>query len=141
MPPADRRRWVGLSVLLIAAFMDLLDGNIVTVVVPSIQRDLGASYSDTQWILSGYILACAVVLITGGRLGDIFGRKRMFLIGTAGFTLASALCALARSADMLIGARVLQGGMTAIMLPQVLAIIGADVRPAQAIGDGYERLR
>ncbi len=120
---SDRRRWLGLSVLLVAAFMDLLDGNIVNVTVPSIQKDLGASYADTQWIIVGYVLACAVVLITGGRLGDIYGRRRMFLIGTAGFTLASALCALAQSPETLIGARVLQGGMTAVMLPQVLAII------------------
>jgi EmrB/QacA subfamily drug resistance transporter len=120
---AERRRWVGLAVLLIAAFMDLLNGSIVNVAIPSIRNDLGASYAAIQWIIAGYTLACAVTLITGGRLGDIFGRKRMFLVGTAGFTVASALCALAQSSGMLVGARILQGLMAALMLPQVLAII------------------
>ncbi|WP_433518232.1 MFS transporter [Nonomuraea sp. CA-143628] len=120
---AERRRWMGLGVLLIAAFMDLLNGSIINVAVPTIRDDLDASYADIQWIIAGYTLACAVTLITGGRLGDIFGRKRMFLVGTAGFTTASALCALAQTPAMLVGARVLQGLMAAIMLPQVLAII------------------
>jgi EmrB/QacA subfamily drug resistance transporter len=119
----DRRRWMGLAILLTAAFMDLLDGNIVNVAAATIQQDLGATYADIQWIIAGYILACSTTLITGGRMGDIFGRRKMFLIGTAGFTTASLLCALARNPEMLIGARVLQGGMSALMLPQVLAII------------------
>jgi EmrB/QacA subfamily drug resistance transporter len=117
------RRWLGLTLLLTAAFMDLLDGNIVNVAIPTIRRDLGATYCDVQWIIAGYTLACAVNLITGGRMGDVFGRRRMFMIGTAGFTVASALCALATVPEAFIAARVFQGAMTAIMLPQVLAII------------------
>ena len=77
--------------------------------IPSIQRDLDATYAEIRWVLAGYQLAFAVTLITGGRLGDIYGRKRLFMTGMAGFTLASALCGLAQSPGMLIGSRVLQG--------------------------------
>jgi hypothetical protein len=87
---ADPRRWKALAVVLIASFMILLDISIVNVAIPSVQRDLGATYAEIQWVLAGYQLAYAVVLITGGRLGDIFGRKRLFIIGVSGFTVASA---------------------------------------------------
>src|SRR2546430_8850990 len=87
---ADPRRWLTLSILLLAAFMNLLDVSIVNIAIPSIQRDLNASYADVQWALAGYTLAYALVLITGGRLGDTFGRKRLFLIGVTGFTIMSA---------------------------------------------------
>ena len=83
---ADPRRWLTLIILLLAAFMNLLDVSIVNIAIPSIQRDLHASYADVQWALAGYTLAYALVLITGGRLGDTFGRKRLFLIGVTGFT-------------------------------------------------------
>jgi MFS family permease len=83
--------------VLIAVFMQLMDISIVNVAIPSIQRDLNASYSQVQWVLTGYQLAFAVVLITGGRLGDIYGRKRLFLIAVSGFTVASALCGLHRA--------------------------------------------
>src|SRR5215471_10828354 len=128
-PPApagedvDPRRWLTLAILLLAAFMNLLDVSIVNIAVPSIQRNLGASYADIQWALAGYTLAYAVVLITGGRLGDTFGRKRLFLVGVAGFTLMSALCGAAQSSGMLIGCRVAQGAFGAIMIPQVLSVI------------------
>ena len=72
--------------------MDLLDGTIVNVAAPSIRADLGASLSALQWIAGGYALTFAIGLVTGGRLGDIFGRRRLFLLGLAGFTAASALC-------------------------------------------------
>ncbi|WP_020672336.1 MFS transporter [Amycolatopsis nigrescens] len=119
----DPRRWVALIVILVAGFMDLLDATIVNVAVPSIQRDLGAEYAQIEWIVAGYVLAFAALLITGGRLGDIFGRKKLFLLGMGGFTIASALCGLADSATLLIVARFLQGGMAALMVPQILAII------------------
>src|ERR1700733_2138976 len=86
---ADPRRWLTLVILLLAAFMNLLDISIVNIAIPSIQRDLNASYADVQWALAAYTLAYAVVLITGGRLGDAYGRKRLFLIGGAGFTIIS----------------------------------------------------
>ena len=119
----DPRRWLTLAVLLLAAFMNLLDISIVNIAIPSIQRDLHASYADVQWALAGYTLAYALVLITGGRLGDTFGRKRMFLIGVIGFTLMSALCGAAQSPGMLIACRIAQGALGAIMIPQVLSVI------------------
>ncbi|MGW6457437.1 MFS transporter [Streptomyces sp. NPDC055078] len=108
-----------------AAFMDLVDVTIVNIAIPSIERDLGASFGAIQWITAGYALAFAAGLITGGRLGDIYGRKRLFLIGITGFTIASALCGFAAGAEMLVASRLLQGAMAALMVPQVLAIVHA----------------
>lgn len=130
---ADPRRWAALIVLLLAAFMSLLDVSIVNIAIPSIQRGLRASYADVQWALAGYTLAYAIVLITGGRLGDMFGRKRLFLIGVAGFTAMSALCGAAQGPAMLIGCRVVQGAMGAIMIPQVLAVIQVSFPPGERI--------
>jgi EmrB/QacA subfamily drug resistance transporter len=120
---ADPRRWLTLVILLLAAFMNLLDISIVNIAIPSIQRNLHASYADVQWALAAYTLAYAVVLITGGRLGDAYGRKRLFLIGVTGFTVMSALCGAAQSPGQLIACRVIQGAMGAIMIPQVLSVI------------------
>ncbi|HEY6479956.1 MAG TPA: MFS transporter [Streptosporangiaceae bacterium] len=120
---ADPRRWLTLVILLLAAFMNLLDISIVNIAIPAIQRNLHASYADVQWALAAYTLAYAVVLITGGRLGDAYGRKRLFLIGVTGFTIMSALCGAAVSPSMLIACRVIQGAMGAIMIPQVLSVI------------------
>ena len=129
----DPRRWLTLAILLLAAFMNLLDVSIVNIAIPSIQRNLHASYADVQWALAGYTLAYALVLITGGRLGDTFGRKRLFLIGVTGFTIMSALCGAAQSPGMLIASRVVQGAMGAIMVPQVLAVIQVIFPPAERI--------
>ncbi len=129
----DPRRWLTLIILLLAAFMNLLDVSIVNIAIPSIQRDLHASYADVQWALAGYTLAYALLLITGGRLGDTFGRKRLFLIGVTGFTIMSALCGAATSPGMLIACRVVQGAMGAIMVPQVLAVIQVIFPPAERI--------
>jgi EmrB/QacA subfamily drug resistance transporter len=118
----DPRRWLALGIVLIAVFMQLMDISIVNVAIPSIQRDLDASYSQVQWVLAGYQLAFAVVLITGGRLGDIYGRKRLFLIGVTGFTIASALCGFAQTPVMLVGSRIFQGAMGALMFPQALSV-------------------
>lgn len=122
---ADRRRWIALAIVMTAAFMDLVDATIVNIAIPSIERDLGATTSAIQWITAGYALAFAAGLITGGRLGDIYGRKRLFLLGTAGFTLASALCGFAASPEMLVASRLLQGAAAAMMVPQVLSIVHA----------------
>ncbi|HEX2321228.1 MAG TPA: MFS transporter [Streptosporangiaceae bacterium] len=130
---ADSRRWLTLVILLLAAFMNLLDVSIVNIAIPSIQRNLGASYADVQWALAGFTLAYALVLITGGRLGDAFGRKRLFLIGVAGFTLMSALCGAAQTPGQLIAFRVVQGAMGGIMIPQVLAVIQVTFPPADRI--------
>ena len=109
--------------VLLAFFMDLLDSTIVNVAIPSIQTGLGASYSSIQWIIAGYSLTFALFLITGGRLGDIFGYRRLFLIGMAGFIVASLLSGLAASTAMLIAARLLQGFFAAMMVPQILSLI------------------
>src|SRR5712691_3827806 len=130
---ADPRRSLTLVILLLAGFMNLLDVSIVNIAIPSIQRDLHASYADVQWALAGYTLAYALVLITGGRLGDTFGRKRMFLIGVSGFTIMSALCGAAQSPGQLIAFRVVQGAMGAIMVPQVLAVIQVIFPPRERI--------
>jgi EmrB/QacA subfamily drug resistance transporter len=119
----DPRRWLALVVILVAGVMDLLDVTIVNVAVPSILKDLQAGYAQIEWIVAAYVLGFAALLITGGRLGDIFGRKRIFLFGVAGFTLASALCGVAVNPGMLIGARFFEGAMAGLMVPQIIAII------------------
>ncbi|WP_282692972.1 MFS transporter [Streptomyces sp. CC208A] len=121
--PGDSRRWIALAIVMTAAFMDLVDATIVNIAIPSIEHDLGATTSAIQWITAGYALAFAAGLITGGRLGDIYGRKRLFLLGTAGFTVASALCGLAANSEMLVASRLLQGAAAAMMVPQVLSIV------------------
>ncbi|RKT16942.1 EmrB/QacA subfamily drug resistance transporter [Streptomyces sp. 1114.5] len=130
---ADRRRWIALAIVMVASFMDLVDVTIVNIAIPSIQADTGASFSAVQWVTGGYALAFAIGLITGGRLGDIYGRKRLFLIGIGGFTAASALCGLASGPEMLVATRLLQGGTAALMVPQVLSIIHATF-PAEERG-------
>src|SRR5690625_618598 len=100
-----RSRAVAVSVLLVALFMDLMDVTIVNVALPAIQQDLGATPEHLEWIVSGYLLGLAALLITGGRLGDIFGRRRVFVIGITGFTAASVLAGLAPSAESLVGLR------------------------------------
>ncbi|MGW0842530.1 MFS transporter [Streptomyces sp. NPDC002787] len=124
-PEADRRRWIALAVVMTAAFMDLVDVTIVNIAVPSIQRGEHATFSQIQWITAGYALAFAAGLVTGGRLGDIHGRRRIFLLGIGGFTLASALCGLAANPEMLVAARIAQGATAALMVPQVLSIVHA----------------
>ncbi len=122
-PPRDTRRWLALLVLLLAGFMDLLDTTIVNIALPDIGRTLHASSAALQWIVLGYTLAFGMLLVVGGRLGDLFGRRQVFALGVVGFTLASALCGLASSADVLVIARLLQGSAAALMVPQVLSII------------------
>src|SRR5262249_50032287 len=114
----DRRAWIAFAAVLSASVMDLLDSTVSSVAAPAIRTDLGGSYSVLQWITAAYTLAMAVTLLVGGRLGDIFGRRRVLLVGMAGFTGASLLCALAPSTGTLIAARALQGALGAVMLPQ-----------------------
>src|SRR5579872_4760798 len=132
-PPAelDPRRWLALASVMTAFFMVLLDVSIVNVAIPAIRSNLKANNADIQFVIAGYGLAYAVLLITGGRLGDIFGRKKLFLIGMSGFVLASALCGLAQSAIMLDLSRVLQGAMAAMMYPQVLSVIQVSFPPSE----------
>src|SRR5580698_9923221 len=134
-PPApielDPRRWLALASVMTALFMVLLDVSIVNVAIPAIRSNLKANNADIQFVVAGYGLAYAVLLITGGRLGDIFGRKKLFLIGMSGFVIASALCGLAQSAIMLDLSRVLQGTMAALMYPQVLSVIQVSFPPSE----------
>ena len=122
---ADPRRWTALVILLAGAFLPPLDFFIVNVALPSIRTDFQASASVMQLIISGYATAYAVMLVTGGRLGDLFGRRNVFLIGMVGFAASSALCGWASSPEILIVGRVLQGVSAAIMAPQALASINA----------------
>ena len=131
---AARRRRLGLVVLLAGSFMTVLDAMIVQLALPSIARDLGAGSAAVELIIAGYSLGYGVLLVTGGRLGDMYGRKRVFLIGMAAFTLASILCGVAPNAPMLVAARIVQGATASLVLPQVLASIRVGY-------DGAERRR
>lgn len=136
-PAAYRWRWIALLVVLCAEVMDLLDSLVTSIAGPSITRDLGGGGVTIQWLSAGYTLAMAAGLLVGGRLGDMFGRKRMFLVGMAGFTVFSLLCAGAQDPAMLIGCRALQGLLGAILLPQGLGIINEMFPPedrAKAFG-------
>jgi EmrB/QacA subfamily drug resistance transporter len=119
---AFERRWAAMAVLLLANFMNMIDVTIVNVALPSMQRNLGASESGIEWVVAGYILAFALGLLPFGRYGDIIGRRKIFLIGVAAFTLASMACGLAPNVELLIVARVLQGIGGAVMTPQGLAL-------------------
>jgi MFS family permease len=121
----DPHRWAALAVLLTGAILAPLDFFIVNNAMPAITKGLSATAADVQLVISGYAVVYAVFLITGGRLGDIYGRKSVFMIGLAGFALASALCGLAWSPRALIGARLLQALTAAAMAPQALASVHA----------------
>src|SRR5699024_4445892 len=124
-------RGVAIGILLVATFMDLLDVTMVQVALPAVGADLQASEDSLDWVVSGYMLAFAMGLVTGGRLGDILGRKRIFLIGTVGFTLASVVCTTAWMVEVLVAARVLQGLFAAIMVPQLLASVQSLFAPKE----------
>ncbi|HET7734767.1 MAG TPA: MFS transporter [Nocardioidaceae bacterium] len=126
VPGADDvfpRRWVGLAAILAATLMNLLDSTVTQIAAPSILADLGGTSSTLQWVAAGYTLALAVGLLVGGRLGDMFGRKRMFMVGVVGFVLASAACSFAWSPESLVGARAIQGAFGALMVPQSFGLI------------------
>src|SRR3954466_1452236 len=134
--PAYRWRWVVLAVVLVAEIMDLLDSTVITIAAPTVRAELGGGASAMQWWAAGYTLAFGVLMIVGARLGDIYGRRRVFLVGIAGFTLASAACALAPSPDALIATRVLQGAFGALLIPQGLGMIKT-VFPPKEMGGAF----
>jgi MFS family permease len=119
----DRGRWVMLIVLLCGQFMALLDVTVVNVAMPTIGRSLHASGAELQLVIAGYTVSYAMLLITGARLGDLVGRRRMFLLGVGGFSLASLTCGLAPDIDVLIAARFIQGAAAAAMMPQIMTVI------------------
>jgi len=135
-PTGHPLRWWILAIMMMAEVMDLLDGTIVNVAGPSLKRDLGAAPSSLQWIIGGYTLALGAGLILGGRLGDRFGRRNTFLLGMAGFTAASVLCAIAQNPNELIVARVLEGLAGALLLPQGLGLI-REAFPPQELGQAF----
>jgi EmrB/QacA subfamily drug resistance transporter len=122
---ADPRRWGSLAAVSLAAFMTYLDNNIVNVAIPTIQRSLHLSVSGLEWVVSSYLLTLAGLLLVGGRLADVFGRRRLFLLGLAVFTLSSLAAGLAGSGGVLIASRAIQGIGAALLMPATLAIIVA----------------
>ena len=131
--PVERpaRPTLTLVIVLSATFMQLLDISIVNTAIPSIQESLHTTYANIQLVLAGYQLGFACTLITGARLGDVYGRRRMFMIGMLCFTLTSVLCGAATSAPMLVTSRVLQGISSGLMFPQVLAVIQVTFKPEE----------
>ncbi|MBO0844354.1 MAG: DHA2 family efflux MFS transporter permease subunit [Nocardioides sp.] len=127
----SQKRGLAMGVLIFASFMDLLDATIVNVALPSIRTDLDASGAQLEWVVGGYLLSFAVLMITGGRLGDIFGRRRLFVTGVVGFTLGSLLACVAPTIAVLLVARVVQGAFAAMMVPQVLSSVQALYAPRE----------
>ena len=122
------RRWWTLVAVGLATFMTYLDNNVTNVAIPTIQRDLHLSIAGLEWVVSSYVLVFAGLLLAGGRIADVFGRRRLFFTGTAIFTLASLGAGLAGSGGVLIAARVAQGLGAALLVPTTLAIIMATFR-------------
>jgi EmrB/QacA subfamily drug resistance transporter len=135
---SDRTRWMALYVLCVGVLMIVLDATIVNVALPSIQTDLGFSQSNLAWVVNAYLIAFGGLLLLAGRLGDLIGRRRVFLVGLAIFSAASALCATAQSQEMLIGARFIQGAggalTSAVVLGMIVTMFPEPRDQAKAIG-------
>jgi EmrB/QacA subfamily drug resistance transporter len=134
----DRRRWMALYVLCVGMLMIVLDATIVNVALPSIQDDLGFSQSNLAWVVNAYLIAFGGLLLLAGRIGDLIGQRRIFLIGLAVFTVASLLCAVAQSQGMLIAARFVQGVggalTSAVILGMIVTMFPEPREQAKAIG-------
>src|ERR1051326_5982752 len=127
----DFRKWWTLFAVSFGLFMIMLDNTVVNVALPSIREDLGISISELEWVVNGYALTFGVLLLSGGKLADMLGRRRIFIIGLVIFTASSFFCGFANSAGVLIGARVVQGVGAAPMNPATLSIITATFPPRQ----------
>ncbi len=127
----ENRKWWTLGAVAFGLFMIMLDNTVVFVALSAIQSDLGISTSELEWVVNGYALTFAVLMLTGGKLADMLGRRRIFIVGLAIFTASSLACGLATGATMLIGARVIQGVGSALMNPATLSIITATFPPRQ----------
>ncbi|MFI6348046.1 MFS transporter [Streptomyces sp. NPDC050560] len=136
VPAPYAARWMVLAVVLVAEVMDLLDATVTSVAAPSVRADIGGGETTLQWLGAAYTLPFAVLLITAGRLGDLWGRRRLFLIGAAGFTVASVACAAATSPGMLLTTRALQGALGALLIPQGFGLL-KEVFPAKELGKAF----
>src|ERR671925_755620 len=134
----ERRQWLALYVLCVGMLMIVLDATIVNVALPSIQEDLGFSQNDLAWVVNAYLIAFGGLLLLAGRIGDLIGQRRIFLIGLAIFTAASLLCAVAQTQGMLIGARFVQGVggalASAVILGMIVTMFPEPREQAKAIG-------
>src|SRR5919201_5922690 len=128
---SENRKWWTLGAVAFGLFMIMLDNTVVNVALPSIQRDLGVGLSELEWIVTGYALTFAALLLIGGKVADAYGRRLIFVLGIAVFTLASLWCGLASSGSVLIAARIVQGVGAALMNPATLSIIAATFPSAQ----------
>jgi EmrB/QacA subfamily drug resistance transporter len=129
--PEEQRKWWTLAAVAFGLFMIMLDNTVVNVALPSIQRELGANLSSLQWIVTGYALTFAALMLIGGKLADAYGRRLIFVVGIVIFTVASLACGLSGSEEQLIAARVVQGSGAALMNPATLSIIAATFPPRQ----------
>src|SRR5437773_3765332 len=127
----ENRKWWTLAAVSFGLFMIMLDNTVVNVALPAMQRALKIGPSELEWVVVGYALTFATFMLTGGKLADLYGRRRLFIVGLAIFTAASLACGLAPNASFLIGARVVQGVGSAIMNPATLGIITATFPPRQ----------
>lgn len=127
----DRRKIWTLAVTIIGSGIVLLDGSVTNLALPALSQELGASFSQLQWVVDGYLLSLSALILLGGSLGDIFGRRRVYVIGLIGFGVTSVLCGLAPNAELLIAGRVLQGVFGALVVPGGLAIINTNFRPGE----------
>jgi MFS family permease len=119
----DRRKRLALVAAIMGSFVAGLDATAVNVALPSIRADLGGGLAGQQWVSNAYLLTLASLILVGGSLGDVFGERRVFSLGVAGFGVVSALCAVAPSIDFLIAGRALQGAFGALLTPSALAVI------------------
>ena len=134
--PVDRR-WMVLVVVAIAQLMVVLDSTVVNIALPSAQRELGFSNGDRQWVVTAYALAFGSLLLVGGRLGDMYSRKRVFITCLAGFAVSSAIGGAAVSFEMLVAARALQGAFGAILAPFALGILVSTFRDPRERGRAF----
>jgi MFS family permease len=139
-----RKRWLALIILCLGELMIVLDTTIVNVALPSIRSDLGFNETNLVWVVNAYMLTFGGFLLLGGRLGDLYGHRKLFLIGIAGFTLASLVCGLSNTQNMLIAARAVQGlagaVVSAIALSLIMNLFTEDAEPRQGHGHLWFRL-
>jgi EmrB/QacA subfamily drug resistance transporter len=130
---SDKRRKLALLVIATAFLLDLMDSTILNIALPTIQHTMHASYTALQWMAAGYTLTFALLLITGGRMGDVFGYKKLFMWGLVGFMASSFLTGIAWDANALVAARLLQGATAALMVPQVLSVVQLLYKPEERV--------